>query len=172
MGITKSYIIVEDRLEDIFSFLPEIKAGFKNHFGYGDKKELLAFLKTKTKGATTPYPLIWLLYPYKESHTKKGVQVKNLQLILAVEGGASSQNPQRMEETFKAVLFPLLDNIIKAFTQANITNWNREFEAEKRPNYSSSEEGTAHATTFRWDALKFKTDIVINDGCLKEIKFF
>jgi hypothetical protein len=177
MSNTKNVIKVEERLAEMFKCLPESVSVNGNMrltpiFGYGDKKELNAFLKIKhTDRTRTPYPLIWLLYPYGENHSKTNVTVNGLSLILATQTNASMGNVERMNKTFNKVLFPLLDNINKLFIRANITSYNEEFELTKYPNYSDNESADEHAGIFIWDALKVDLDLTITDDCLKSIRF-
>tara|TARA_R110000764_G_C11027156_1_gene384737 strand:- start:2723 stop:3232 length:510 start_codon:yes stop_codon:yes gene_type:complete len=169
MSTVKSFIVVEDRLAEMFDMLPTIKDKFKPKFGYGDKKELNAFLKNRKR--TSPYPLIWLLYPYKEVHNKRNVSIKNLELVIAVQTNSSMENSERIIKTYKGILIPLLDDINSLFLRANILNVNKEYEVEKHPNYSDSEEGNSSAGTLIWDAIKLTYDITITDDCLRNIKF-
>lgn len=171
MSKIKSFIVVEDRLAEMFDLLPDIK-GFKTRFGFGDIKELNAFLRNRDKLPTKNiYPLIWLLYPYKEEHNTRSVNISNLELIVAVQTNSSMENSQRIEETYKEVLFPLLDNINSLFLKANIVNMGEEYEVTKYPNYSSSDSGEEHGGTFIWDAMKLTYDMRLTDDCLKNIIF-
>ena len=70
-------IIVEDRFEEMFDVLPLLSnqngidpdMEYKSTFGYGDDKELMAYLiKNKNEDI---YPLIWLVTPYNEEHGRK-----------------------------------------------------------------------------------------------------
>lgn len=177
MSNVKNIIITEKRLKEMFDLLPNSEAidgsaSFKPIFGYGDKKELNAFLKAKNLVKTrTPYPLIWLLYPYNEYHCKTDVEIERLSLILAVQTNASMGNEKRINSTFSKILFPLLNNIKWLFTRAIIVNWDNKFELTKYPNYSEDDSATEHAGTFIWDALKFVIDIKITDDCLNDVRF-
>lgn len=177
MARPKKNIIFENRLEEVFSYLPQMKYNatsvglFDVTFGYGDKKALNAFLKMKGKGNVSPYPLIWLLYPYKEIHTRTEMKAENVNLVLAVNTNAQMQNKERIEETFKNVLFPLLDNVTHCITSANIFNISEEIKIVKHPNYSDTEDGELHAGTFIWDAIRVEFDVTVIDGCLRKIIF-
>jgi hypothetical protein len=177
MSNTKNTIKVEERLAEMLKYLPESVSVNGNMrltpiFGYGDKNELNSFLKIKhTDRKRTPYPLIWLIYPYGENHSKTDVSIKRLSLILATQTNASMGNVERMNKTFNKVLFPLLDNINKLFIRANITDYNGEFELTKYPNYSDNSGDDEYAGIFIWDALKVELDLTITDDCLKNIRF-
>jgi len=173
MGVVKQSIIVEDRFREIFNYLPNMKDDNLNEFPIvfdgGDERELNAFLTTK-QGDSRPYPLIWLVYPFKEIHTKKEVKLDSVTFILAVETNSEMLNKQRLDETFKKILFPLLFNIRKAFEKACIININDEYEIIKHPNYSSDENGEQLSSIELWDALKVTFDCSINNSCLRPLK--
>lgn len=169
MSNLKNIVIVEDRLQEMFNILPTVQS-FQPTFGYGDKKELNAFIKNQ-RSSRDFYPLIWLLYPYVEDHNKTDVYIDKLDLILACNTNAVDRNEKRLQEAFKKVLYPLADNIVTLFNRANIVNWKTEFKIVKHPNYASNESKDEHAGTFIWDALKFTTSLSITDDCLKQIRF-
>ena len=112
--IPSSMIVVEDRLAEMFAYLPEmvnsVGATFKPTFMYGDQKQLLDFLRQNSKG-TSKYPLIWLVYPFNETHTRSRVEFQSLTLVLAVETNSVMLNSQRMKETYANILIPLFNNI-------------------------------------------------------------
>jgi hypothetical protein len=172
MVATKT-IVVEERLQEIINYFPEVLSlsGQSSHkviFGYGDKKELNAFLKVRK--LETVYPLIWLLYPYSEKHTNTRVEVSKAVFILAVSTNASMENKQRLDSNFGKILLPLFFTFRKAFKNANIINSNNEYDVVKHPNYSDGESGEEHPGTFIWDALRVETDFELMDTCLKELK--
>jgi len=170
MGVVKKMIVVEERLQEMFNTLPVIQTvdgDFKPIFMYGDQKELNTFLKANTN-AEKPYPLIWLVYPYEEKHTRTNVEISNISLILAVETNIEMFNPERMESTFKAVLIPLWDNIRELFNASNTIAVSQEYDIIKFPNYG--EEDTSESTDI-WDALKITFECEINNYCLNEILY-
>ena len=165
----------EESLGEMFTDLPMMKYEDSNDsyevvFGCGDGKELNSFLKLAHRD-TPPYPLIWLLYPYTELHKKKEMEVSNCSLILAVQTNSSMQNKERLATTFEKVLYPLLENIKYLFHSANIVSVNDEYTIVKHPNYSHSEEGSEHAGTLIWDALKVDFDIKLKDTCYRKVNF-
>lgn len=170
-------IVVEDRLAEIFAYLPEMSYSvgstlFKPVFRYGNQVELAAFLKAAETDGFSPYPLIWLLYPINENHNVRGrkVTVQQLTLILAVNSSKVALNPERMETTFKKVLIPLYDNIETAFKSASSINASPEVEIIKFPNYSGDRsDGDSNFTVDRWDALKTIWNVSINDVCLRPL---
>lgn len=172
--IPESMIIIEDRLAEMFAYLPEMKntndVSFKPTFMYGTQKQLLDFLRQNSKGESK-YPLIWLVYPFEETHTRSGVEFKNLPLVLAVETNSKMLNSQRMKETYAKVLIPLFDNIKICFNNANISNSSNEYHVTKFPNYSHDTNEEENEATFIWDALKVTFDGKLNSNCLRPIYF-
>jgi hypothetical protein len=172
--ISQKTIVLEDVLEKLFSYLPSMamESGgqtFPVTFGYGDEVELNVFLTQREISDT--YPLVWLLYPYKEKHTKINLEVENASFILAVETNMSMQNKERLKTTIGNILMPLFFNIRHALGSANIINTNNEYDLVKHPNYSSSDSREESSGVFIWDALKVTTSFTVMDTCLKEIKF-
>jgi len=174
MSVATKSIILEDVLEEIFSFLPDMAdlSGATTYpvvFGYGDELELNIFLKTREKSNT--YPLIWLLYPYAESHTDNDVDVTGANFILAVETNSSMQNKERIKETFTKILMPLFFNMRLAFKRANVISTDHVYSIVKHPNFSESDTKEKSATIFIWDAIKVTTNFNVRDTCLKAINF-
>jgi hypothetical protein len=176
MGVLQNLIVVEDRLQEIFDYLPEMKVdgnpkSFKVRFEYGDEKELVAFLKATETETSRPYPLIWLVYPHKETHLKTRVKLESVKLVIAVDTAKAMLNPERLKVSYKTILMPLCNNIVKVLTKANIINIEHEFNITKYPNYSGKESGDGkHFTTDIWDAIQLTFSCYINGACLKEIK--
>lgn len=174
MSVNKSLIVVEDRFKEILDCLPTYTTdggitNFKPVFKYGDDKELNAFLKL-SENATSPYPLIWLVYPYREHHMKTRVRLDLVSLIIAVNAKTNMLNEQRMEETYKKILIPVCDDVIELFTRANIMNFPREFDLTKFPNYSNdASDGNANYTICIWDAMKLTFSCTLNGVCFRTI---
>jgi hypothetical protein len=166
--IGKKTIVIEDRLREIFDYLPAINT-YNPVFKVGDEKELLAFFK-QSEGNTN-YPLIWLVQPYEEQHVnRKRVNIDNLSLILAVETNHEMLNSERMDSTFKPILYKLLDNILDVFTVSNTLSYDSNFRIMKFSNYDHEESGESGVVVDIWDAIKLTVNIEINDNCLREIK--
>lgn len=170
-------IVVEDQLKAIFDYLPSMSyevrgSSFKPVFGYGDQMELNEFLKSKESDETRPYPLIWLLYPYKELHKKKVVELNDLVLILATNTNAKLSNSERIETNFKRILIPLYDNVFKVLQRAVTVSLIEEVEIIKFPNYSGDnrDDDNQAFSTDLWDAMKTVWNLNINESCLKHIK--
>src|SRR4051794_25170359 len=104
MAITKSIIVVEDRLQEIFSYLPPfIDVNGNNYnalFKYSDDKELYSFFKSN-KSIDSPYPLIWLVYPYTEQHKINRVVLDKISIVLAIDTNVEMLNDERLSLTYK-----------------------------------------------------------------------
>lgn len=176
MGVVQNLIIVEDVFDKIFSYLPEMRfdesdpnlPSYKVRFSYGDEKELIAFLNSTENEDLEPYPLIWLVYPNEEKHLKTKVELKNVNLIVAVDNSELGQlYKERMELSYKNIIMPLCNNIVKLLTRANIINIKHEFNITKFPNYGIE---NGHIADTPWDAARIKFSCSILDTCLKPIK--
>lgn len=171
--IGKQTIIVEERLGETFSYLPMIIGNngqsYNPVFKAGDQKELNAFF-AQSQGKTN-YPLIWLDMPIIERHKNRSrVDVKNLIMILAVETNSQMLYSERIDKTFKPILFKLLDDILDNFTISNIVRYSGDFEISKFGNYSDEVEIEKGKFVDIWDAIKLTIDVSINNECLREIK--
>jgi len=169
----KTTIIVEDRLREIFAFLPDITGADGNPytplFKAGDQKELLAFF-SQSQGNTN-YPLIWLDMPFEEKHiNRRRVEITGLTLILAVETNSEMLYSERLETTFTNTLFPLLDSVLDAFTTGNTLSYDSDFTITKFGNYSEQADGTQGEFVDIWDAIKLTLNVEINNDCLRTIK--
>jgi len=169
-------IILEDKLDDIFQYLPamvvsENSEGYKPVFHFGDEHEIKVFLKKYELEKRKPYPLIWLLYPFKEKHIGKTLQLEDLPLILAVDTDKNLSSKLRLKTTYKKVLIPLMNMVVESLTKASTVKINKEREFVKFPNYSDDLlSGEENFTGARWDAIKLYLSFSINNGCLREIK--
>lgn len=181
-------IIVEDRFEEMIEVMPLMKNSqsknkdieYKVNFGFGDDKELMNFIVAH-KNKTITYPLIWLVMPYKEVHSKKTVKLDRISFILAVETNDKMFNRERFNTTYKNVLVPLYDNFRELLEKANIVNLAEEVEVWKYPNYSNEKlpgnretlKSSEKNKTFDiWDAIKVTMNIKLTDNCFrKNIKF-
>lgn len=172
MSVIAETMVVEDKFAEMFTYLPKMtnekQEEFEVRFKYGDQKELIAFLKSEI-GSDNPYPLIWLIYPFIEIHSRNKVTLNDVSLVLAVETNDSMFNEDRMEQTYKTVLFPLLNNIKTVFKRANIFNTDEVYTIIKYPNYSGIDdgEGDENKSTDIWDAIKVTFSCSIIKGCLK-----
>ena len=167
-------IVVEERIRDVLAGLPStpimydnVLTPFRHVFDWGTKEDLNIFLQQEKK----QYPLIWLETGFEETHNnaEKTVEVA-ISLKIATYGiNPSLFNQERLNLTFKEVLFPLLENVRKTFERSNIVqidgqNW----DITKFYNYGTS---TKTETTDIWDALKFDVNLIINDDCIVPVNY-
>lgn len=163
-------IIPEYILRDIFKQIPAIEMGNANNtpfFHWGDKQELVKYIKTSE---SKNYPLIWLL-PTVDYHYEYGTRCsKRLELVIAtLETNESLFNTSRYDKSFRIVLNPLANQVVKGLTDSKITKIiDAKWEIFKHPKYSD-DGGKTNATIDKWDALKITFDkVIFDDGCLYE----
>lgn len=173
MSVIKETIVVEDKFREIFSYLPNMAGEDAEEypviFKGGDQKELIAFIKAQT-GGDSPYPLIWLIYPFIEVHSRTKVTLENISFVMAVETNQEMSVEERLEETYKKILLPLFDNMKDLFRRANIFNTDEVYSVIKYPNYSGDEDDGEERTkvTDIWDAIKITFSCSIIDACLNK----
>jgi len=161
-------IVVEELLKTLFSQIPNVIVdgeSFEPVFGWGDLKDLNIFLKQEQK----KYPLIWLETGFSEDFSTEGVRISP-NIVIATYGlDQTYSNEQKLDLSFKKVLFPLLDSVLKTFTRSNVVNFDGEsFKIMKYYNYG---DGSKHETTDIWDAIKLEVDLVLLEGCIKDINY-
>jgi len=165
-------IVVEERLNDVFSQLPEID-GFKPVFDWGNQYNLMAVLKSYADAKESPYPLIYQdITESEENQFSRGdgeVEL-NLKLIIACSNPATELlNKNRWAMSYRNVLFPVVENIEKCFYKAGIFTWTGEYGLKKHPNYGNGEE---NFTTDIWDALVLRvSNMKIDTNCIQQINF-
>lgn len=170
--MSKLDFLIEDKLEEIFSFLtPLVNTNgveFNPYFTSGPEQDINPFLVTEE--ARTIYPLIWLVYPYVEKRNDVNVASDNLRLILAIENSNEMLNKLRLEGSYKQVLYPLFYNIKELFTKArNIEVIDDSYELTKFPNYGNVKQNfyqqQKSETVEIWDALAIDLGITVNKFC-------
>jgi hypothetical protein len=153
-------INVHQRLVDAFDSLPLVQ-GFKPHYDWGDGHHLNQLIKLENNDNSTPYPLIYNVSPYSTQDSKKRIATYRVSLVIATQNKATDLlNSQRWATSYKNILFPLAGYIEQTFKKNQIFVWGGEFRLYEFPNYGQNGE---NETTDIWDALRFDTDITIND---------
>jgi len=162
-------IIVEERLTNVFSQLPEID-GLKPQYESGNDDHLNKFLIAMAKDSKSAYPLIYQVSNSDDQDSRANHTIVNLVLILATRNTQTELlNSNRYAMSYRNVLNPLLENIEKAFYRAGIFDWDGKYKIEKFMNYG---DGKANKTVDIWDAIRFSTTITINGNCINNnIKF-
>ncbi len=159
-------IVLEDAIQGIVDQLPEID-GFPINFHWGGQDELNRYIALKKM----PYPLIWGI-PQKETIDRDGKFLNtNAVFFLATrENQTDRLNDVRLNESFKKVLFPLLENLRYGFLKSNRINFTRDDdEFLKLPNFSESGE---NKTIDYWDAIEYRCSLRVSDNCEKQILKF
>lgn len=166
--------LIEDKLEEIFSFLKPLENidnnQFNPYFSSGPEEDLNNFIAQEQN--VNIYPLIWLIYPYKEIRNSINVQAQKVRLILAIENSNEMLNKLRLEGSYKKALYPLFFNIRDLFYKAqNIEIIEDEYELIKYPNYGLTKQNfyqTQKSETIAvWDALAIDFSLRINKFCHK-----
>ena len=166
--------LIEDKLEEIFSFLPPMSSpngtNFEPYFSSGPEEDFNAFIVTET--AKNFYPLIWLIYPYTEKRDVAYVSAENIRLILAIENSNEMLNKLRLEGSYKKALYPLFYNIRDLLQKANnIEVVRREYSLTKFPNWGETKKNffvvqKSEAVDI-WDVVTIDFSVKINKFCHK-----
>lgn len=161
-------ILAEDRLKELFNTLPELQGSeemFKPSYGFGSRSECIRFLDSK-KGLKH-YPLVWLETPFETEGPDHRIDFR-MRLILAELSNSEMSNEERLEITFKPMLLPLYDNVIKALDKSGFTKiLNRD--KMKRTNHFNFGLNDEAAVTEIWDAIKFECTVQMTDCPINEI---
>lgn len=111
---------------DVFrdKVIPRLNEGrnYPVNFIWGDSAYIREYLLTlKKSSATAPYrfPLIGLYSPFDE-RKNNGVVSASVSLILAVNTLAGYTNEQRLDVSFKEVLRPLYNDLLKALEDSRV----------------------------------------------------
>ena len=166
-------ILPEDRFIALFDTLPSIINDgneYKPQYDFGTIEDLNRFLNQKRKEVAliggNIYPLIWLETPIKKTGTDKRVTFKPV-IVLGTLTNSTISNRERLEVTFKPVLIPLLENVLKSLKQSGFTTivkkkFLHEYDRTDFFNYVTDEE---HEATDIWDAMKIELEIEMTDNC-------
>lgn len=95
-----------------------LSPGLPVYFDYGRYIEVTRNLTSKSAAIASKnnkYPLIWLVYPFtvQETIAGVGVEILDMQIIIATITTAASTTPQRMEENFIPKLYPIYQELKK-----------------------------------------------------------
>lgn len=138
-------------------------------FGFGTQKELNIWLsESKEK-----YPLVWLVYPIKESYNNDAgtyYSYEKVRLIFAENNDVDKLVETRVQTT-RFVLDQLTQKFAKLMRQSQFVKFIRTDKKTKiiesfEPNYSVNEQKTS-GTIAVWDAITFDCAMVFNPKCMK-----
>lgn len=169
-------IDVHQRMIEVTNSLPAIgitdsnPAGFKPHYDWGDLDHLNKLIKLYNNNQETPYPLIYNVSNFTNQNSKRNrIENYRLSLVLATRNTElEGTNSQRWASSYKNILFPLAGYLEQMFKKSQIFVWGGEFRLYEFPNYGSDGE---NETTDIWDALRFDTEISVNDFCLNNFTY-
>lgn len=169
-------IIIEERLQEMFSKLPTINVDNENFavsFDFGSHKDLLRFMNSEQKfQGGVSYPLIWLETPIEKTVFRNNhVNVSGLTLMLATLSGSEQSNSERLETTFKPTLIPLLKLVIETFKKSGFTQIVNKGEYKETFFYNYGVDEDEHITTDIWDVIKIELDVIIDGKCLRCINY-
>lgn len=166
-------IVVEERLQELFSQIPEIQLNSNNSnkpfFGWGKKEELNRYILNTDEKVL--YPLIWLLPSEDTQNILSEYATRQAVFILATrETRDELYNPQRYQGSYKNILNPLTSYVIQALQNSSITRIINldEIKVFKEPNYSDQEK---NATIDEWDTVRIECNVEINNNCLNTLKW-
>ena len=153
-------IVVEDRLNELFATLPNIK-GFKPRFDWGSQNALNLFLSYQKN--TNKYPLIWLVESEDEVLEYGNKVIKQVRLIIAKNSEhPQSTNPTIWNKEYKEVLNPLLDEVIKVIERSKIAFIvDGNYKITRKANYT--ENNKEQKTIDNWNVIILDLKINFNN---------
>ena len=161
-------IIVEERLTEVFEQLPEVSGG-KPYFDFGNEEHLLKILKLFSDEGKSPYPILYLMSNEDDQNTRGNEVDHDVYLIIATRNTQTElTNKNRWAMSYRNVLFPTAELVVKCFNRAGIFTWDGNLKLLKYPNYGNGKE---NFTADIWDALVIKTKIIVTNNCIKQINF-
>jgi len=156
-------------LEERLTGLPPITRGVQSFtpvFGYGSKKDLMAFLASERKTGEAYYPLVWVMVPFTVSGDifKFGRSKAEISIILATITSRDISNSERVAITFEGTLEPLLENVVKSLRYGGNTGLidGQPFETQKYFGYDTD---GSNFTSDVWDAITLKCSINFKYSC-------
>lgn len=170
-------IVFETVLESMVEQMPEIAVNTtlsrKPQFYWGEQKDLPPFIKVMKE---KHYPLIWLVNGKDNYPNGRDFEVnrKSEIVFLTRETRTAFLNTQRLENSYKAVLYPMVEDFLNGLELFNPTSLLGGLEIVKHPNYSENGKSTKkgeYVVTEIWDALKVYCEIEIDNNCKNIIQW-
>ena len=136
------------------------------NFGYGDERELDAIIVGKSMNQKKAYPLLWYKMPNNVTNNPlMGYCEGSFTFILAHNTKLDWFNDQRFENVYEAILYPYLEEILKAIGKSNrISSEDGAYSSTNYPNYSKSITASSSERVDYWDAIELNIDLKINNG--------
>lgn len=162
-------VVVEEKNSLVFTQLPEIN-NFRAIYRWGNEYHLIKQINEFSKDNRSIYPLIYQISNKSNQDNVNNSCTTDLSFIIACRNLETDLlNENRWTMSYKNILYPLVENIEKAFNRAGIYLWDGKFTLEEFPNYG---DGEKNKPVDIWDALLFKTTITIyGNRCINTIKF-
>lgn len=137
------------------------------NYGYGDQKELLAWITSQDKANVRKYPLVWyVLNDYTEFD---GWYETDATLVIMQNTDSTWFNPKRKDESYTKILEPTWKTIEQSILfEGNIQvfgDLDKQFKQKSEPKYSLMEDDKSEVTDVV-DALVIKFKMKINVNCI------
>ncbi|ALR29765.1 hypothetical protein ATE47_04170 [Chryseobacterium sp. IHB B 17019] len=169
--------ILESVLDKKFTVVYNGKT-FTNNFIEGDIFQVWEVLNKKQ----TKYPLIWLQSGYRVRESilpgNKTKEMLNCSFYLITKGDAHDFNSKRYSDTYKFILYPLLEKFKKGISETKGISLSNEYDYITFPFNDISELSAKESNSKRlpqkttisdiWDAVYLNIGITINGGCFPE----
>lgn len=110
-------IVVEDIIGKVIERAFK-KTDIKPFYHYGTIREIVDTLNQLNNAGMKKYPLIALIEPFQSSITGEGLTA-NLRLLFATYTEKTLKAPERLEENYKKILFPVYEAFMSAFKRVS-----------------------------------------------------
>lgn len=151
---------------------------YTNNFIEGDIFQVWEVLNKKQ----TKYPLIWLQSGYRVKESilpgNKIKEMPNCNIYLITKGDAHDFNSKRYADTYKYILYPLMEQLKKSLSTTKGISLSNDYEYITFPFNDISELSAKETNSKRlgqkttlsdiWDAVYLNIGITINGGCFPE----
>lgn len=143
----------------------EVNVGI--NYGYGDQKELLAWITSQDKASVRKYPLVWyVLNDYTEFD---GWYKSDVRLVIMQNTDSTWFNPKRKDESYSKILDPTWDVLKNALTISSYVevfgSLEDRFKLKSEPKYAFSEIDKSEVSDVV-DALVVEFKIRIKPSCI------
>jgi len=150
---------------DVFSNLADMTIASKVYspvFSYGNKTDLLKFLKLKRREGTNIYPLVWLITPFSvsgDTHPEAPITI-----VMATLSNKDMSNKERTTTTFEQVLDPLFVDVVRQLMRHGKTKLVK-LSSSTQTRYFNYETEEEIEGTDVWDAISFSGFVQFNHKC-------
>jgi len=137
------------------------------NYGYGDQKELLAWITSQDKANVRKYPLVWyVLNDYTEFD---GWYKSDVRLVIMQNTDSTWFNPKRKEESYTKILEPTWSSLKNSLTDSSYVEvfggLEDRFKLKSEPKYAFSEIDKSEVSDVV-DALVVEFKIRIKPSCI------